>query len=95
AATSFMKSWQNFEFVQLAVLPMFLFSTTFYPLSVYPGALQVLVQCTPLYHGIELVRSLVTGLVDVSVLGHVVYLLAMGALGLVVGSKRLATLLLK
>ena len=95
AATSFMKSWQNFEFVQLAILPMFLFSTTFYPLSVYPEALRVVVQCTPLYHGIELVRSLVTGLVDLSILGHVLYLVVMGALGLVIGSKRLATLLLK
>jgi len=95
AATSFMKSWQNFEFVQLAILPMFLFSTTFYPLSVYPDVLRVVVQCTPLYHGIELVRSLVTGLVDFSILWHVLYLAVMGALGLIIGSKRLATLLLK
>jgi len=90
-----MKSWQDFEFVQLAILPMFLFSTTFYPLSVYPGPLQILVQCTPLYHGIELVRSLVTGAVDLSILGHVLYLVIMGAVGLAVGSRRLATLLLK
>ncbi len=95
AATSYMKSWQNFEFVQLAILPMFLFSTTFFPLSVYPGPLQTLVQCTPLYHGIELVRSLVTGAVDVSILGHVLYLVVMGALGLMIGIRRLETLLLK
>ena len=37
ACTTYMRSWQDFEFVTLATLPMFLFSTTFYPLSVYPG----------------------------------------------------------
>ena len=51
AATTFMRSWQDFEFVQLAILPMFLFSATFYPLSTYPRPLQVVVQLTPLYHG--------------------------------------------
>ena len=61
AATSFMRSWQDFELVQLAILPMFLFSTTFYPLSVYPRALQVVVECPPLYHGVELMRGLTTG----------------------------------
>lgn len=95
AATSYMTSWQHFEFIQLAVLPMFLFSTTFYPLSVYPGALQVLVQSTPLYHGIELVRALIIGTVDVSILGHVAYLVVMGLVGLIIGSKRLAALLLR
>ena len=54
AATTFLRGWQDFEFVQLAVLPLFLFSTTFYPLSTYPRPLQVVVECTPLYHGIEL-----------------------------------------
>ena len=61
ACTSFMRSWQDFEFVQLAILPMFLFSTTFFPLSVYPRPLQLVVQVTPLYQGIELVRPLTTG----------------------------------
>src|SRR5215510_12971414 len=36
AATTFMRSWQDFEFVTLATLPLFLFSATFFPLSVYP-----------------------------------------------------------
>ena len=47
AATSFMRSWQDFDLVTLAILPMFLFSTTFYPLSVYPRWLQVVVECLP------------------------------------------------
>jgi len=95
AATTFLRGWQDFEFVQLALLPLFLFSTTFYPLSTYPGPLQVVVQCTPLYHGIELVRSLVTGDVHWSLLGNAAYLLVMGLVGLAIGARRLSGLLLK
>ena len=95
AATTFLRSWQDFEFVQLAVLPMFLFSTTFYPLSTYPGPVQAVVQCTPLYHGIELIRRLVTGDVGWSLLGNASYLLVMGLIGLAIGARRLSGLLLK
>ena len=41
AATSFMKTWQDFDLIQLVVLPMFLFSGTFYPIDAYPEALQL------------------------------------------------------
>ena len=95
AATTFLRGWQDFEFVQLAVLPLFLFSTTFYPLSTYPRPLQVVVECTPLYHGIELVRRLVTGEVGWSLLGNAAYLAAMGLVGLAIGARRLSALLLK
>ena len=95
AATTFLRGWQDFEFVQLALLPLFLFSTTFYPLSTYPGPLQVVVRCTPLYHGIELVRGLVTGDVGWSLLGHAGYLVVMGLVGLAIGARRLSGLLLK
>jgi len=53
------------------------------------------VRCTPLYHGIELVRSLVTGEVGWSLLGNAAYLLVMGLVGLAVGARRLSGLLLK
>ena len=46
AATSFMKTWQDFDLIQLVVLPMFLFSGTFYPLDAYPDAIRVIVQLT-------------------------------------------------
>jgi lipooligosaccharide transport system permease protein len=95
AATTFLRSWQDFEFVQLAVLPLFLFSTTFYPLSTYPRPLQVVVECTPLYHGIELIRRLVTGEVGWSLLGNAAYLAVMGLIGLAIGARRLSGLLLK
>jgi lipooligosaccharide transport system permease protein len=95
AATTFMRSWQNFDLVQLAVLPMFLFSATFFPLSVYPEAVQWLVQAFPLYHGVSLMRGLTTGVVGWSMLGHVVYFVVLAAVGIVVASRRLETLLLR
>jgi lipooligosaccharide transport system permease protein len=96
AATSFMRGWQDFDFVQLAILPMFLFSTTFYPLGIYPRPLQLLVECTPLYHGIELLRALTTGAgLGVGLVGHAAYFLCMAALGVTISARRLERLLLK
>ncbi|KID29662.1 ABC transporter permease [Prauserella rugosa] len=92
---TFLKSPAQFDFVQLAVMPMFLLSTTFYPLTVYPEPLQYVVQCLPLYHGIELTRGLSVGVLDVSMIGHVVYLLVLAAAGAYLTAKRLAGLLLR
>ena len=64
AATMFMRSWQDFDLIQLVVLPLFLFSGTFYPITSYPPALQLFVQLTPLYQGVTLCRALITGAVD-------------------------------
>ncbi|MDQ3404407.1 MAG: ABC transporter permease [Actinomycetota bacterium] len=94
ACTTFMRSWQDFDLVQLALMPMFLFSTTFFPLSVYPEALQIAVQCLPLYHAIEIMRGLTLGFVDASMFGHLAYFAVMAAVGVVIAARRLGTLLL-
>ena len=94
AATTFVRKWQDFDFLQLAIMPMFLFSGTFYPISAYPPALQVFVQCTPLYRGVHLIRALTTGNPDVWIAVDVAYLLAMGMIGLWIVGKRLNRLLL-
>ena len=94
AATTFVRKWQDFDILQLAIMPMFLFSGTFYPISAYPAALQVFVQCTPLYRGVHLIRALTTGTPDVWIAIDVLYLLAMGTIGLAIVSKRLTKLLL-
>ena len=95
AATTFMTSWQHFEYVLLATLPMFLFSTTFYPLGVYPRGLQIVVEATPLYQGVELLRGLTLGVIEPGLLWRVAYLALMGAVGLYVAGRRIARLLLK
>jgi lipooligosaccharide transport system permease protein len=95
AATSFMKTWQDFDLIQLVILPLFLFSATFYPIETYPEALRVFVQLTPLYQGVDLIRSLTVGAISPILLFHVAYLLVMGFAGLYVVSRRLDKLLLQ
>jgi lipooligosaccharide transport system permease protein len=95
ALTTFMRSWTDFEYVTLVQLPLFLFSATFYPLSTYPGPVQLVVRLTPLYQGVALLRGLVTGDVGPVLLVHAAYLAVMGAVGLVLTARRLERLLLR
>jgi lipooligosaccharide transport system permease protein len=95
ACATFIRTPSQFEYIQLAVVPMFLFSTTFYPLSVYPESLRMVVQCSPLYHGIELMRGLSVGVVDPAMLWHVGYLVALAAFGMWATWRRIGTLLLR
>ena len=95
AATSFMRTWQDFDLVQLVILPLFLFSGTFYPVTTYPEPIRLLVELTPLYHGVDLIRGLTTGALGPGMLVHVAYLTVMGLVGLAITSRRLERLLLK
>jgi lipooligosaccharide transport system permease protein len=95
ALTTWMRGWQDFDLIFLITLPLFLFSGTFYPISAYPEALRVIVTWTPLYQGVDLIRSLITGAVDAGALVHVVYLAVMGVVGLAVVGRRLDRLLRK
>ena len=94
ASTTFMKGWQDFDLIQLVIQPLFLFSGTFFPVSQYPEGLRWLVQISPLYHGIELLRAVMLNSFDWSVLGHIGFLLAMGTVGLLITRRRFEKLLL-
>ena len=94
ACTTYMRSWQDFEFITLATLPMFLFSTTFYLLSVYPRGIQYVVEITPLYQSVAVLRGLTLGLVSPSLLWNVGYLAVLGLAGLLVAGRRIGRLLL-
>lgn len=94
-ATTFMKSWQDFDLINMVTLPLFLFSGTFYPLSVYPEAFQVITRFSPLYHGVELIRALTLGSFDWSIAGHVAFLVVMGMIGVAITARRLDKLLLR
>jgi lipooligosaccharide transport system permease protein len=74
---------------------MFLFSATFYPLSVYPSALQWVVRSTPLYNAIALMRALMLGSVGWYQLVNVAYLAVMGLIGIRIAGRRVHILLLK
>jgi len=94
AITSYMKTFQHMDWINIVMLPMFLFSATFYPLSVYPQAIQWLIQALPLWHAVELVRGLTTGELTGAAGIHVLYFVAMIALGLTFTTKRLRALFL-
>jgi lipooligosaccharide transport system permease protein len=95
ATTTFVRKWQDFDLVQLVLLPLFLFSATFTPITLYPPALQAVIQLTPLYHGVDLIRGLTTGSVGPGLLLDVAYLVVLSMIGLVIAGARLRTLLLK
>ena len=71
-----MRGFSDFEFVPTATMPMFLFSATFFPLSAATAAWAWLVQLSPLYHGVALVRAANAGVFTVACVGHVLVLLA-------------------
>jgi lipooligosaccharide transport system permease protein len=93
AATTYMRSWTDFDFVNLALIPMFLFAATFFPLSQYPTGLQWVVRCTPLYQGVALERGLTTGQLTWTMLLNVAYLTILGTVGLKIATRRLKVLL--
>jgi lipooligosaccharide transport system permease protein len=95
ALTTYMRSFQDFDKITLAQLPMFLFSATFFPISAYEGWLRWVVELTPLYRGVVLCRELTTGALSSASAISVVYLLVMGVLGLLVVRRRLDVLLLR
>jgi lipooligosaccharide transport system permease protein len=93
--TTFMRSWVDFDYVTMAIQPMFLLSATFFPLTAYPQWAQGLVQATPLYHGVALVRGLMLGEISPGLLWHVAYLSVLGLVGVVGAALRIERLLLK
>ena len=95
ALTTWMKSWQDFDKITLAQMPLFLFSATFFPVEAFgDGVLRWVVEATPLYRGVVLCRELTTGVVTWESAVSVVYLVVMGIVGLLVVRRRLDALLL-
>jgi lipooligosaccharide transport system permease protein len=76
---------------RFGMMPLMLFSGTFFPLSQLPGWLRVLAYATPLWHGVDLCRMLSLGLrapVDLPrALIHIAYLAALSALGIWAGAR--------
>ncbi|GGK90944.1 transport permease protein [Salinibacterium xinjiangense] len=92
--TSYLKTFQQMNWISFLLLPMFLLSGTFYPLSVYPQVIQFFVQLLPLWHGVELVRGLTTGALAPVMLLHLLYFAVMIAVGLFFTTRRLRALFL-
>jgi len=95
AITSYMKSFQQMEWINFFLLPMFMLSGTFYPITVYPVVVQWIIQVFPLWHGVEIVRALTTGEIDISLAWHLLYYAVLITLGLVFTTTRLKALFLR
>lgn len=95
AITSYMKNFQQMNWVNFFLLPMFLFSGTFFPVSVYPEWVQAIVKALPLWQGVELVRAFTLGNIGPEILGHILYFLVMIAAGLWFTTVRLKALFMR
>ena len=80
-------SWV-FRFI---INPLFIFSGTFFPLAQMPQPVQVIASFTPLFHGVELVRGLVLGRINLAAAPwHLAYLLVFFGIGLALADRSLA-----
>jgi len=95
AITSCFTTFQQMDLVNIALLPMLLFSGSFYPLTVYPGYLQGFLKALPLWQGIAMVRDFTLGIVDWGIMWHVLYFAVMAAIGVTFTTKRLTKLFLR
>lgn len=93
--TSFLRTFQQMDLVNFVMLPMFLFSATLYPITVYPEPVQWLVKAMPLWHGVEMMRDLSVGHITAATGGHALYFIVMSALGIWLTSSRLRVLFLR
>jgi lipooligosaccharide transport system permease protein len=94
AVTTFLRDFADFQYIQLVMLPVYLFATTFYPLWDYPAAVRPLVEILPLYQAIQLVREPALGHLGISLLVPVGYLLAFGAVALRIATRRMTRIML-
>lgn len=88
-----MRSWADFEYVPAVTLPLFLFSATFYPLSSY-GEWGWVLQLSPLYHGVALVRAANLGEFSPELLAHAGVLVGLSVVGVAIAARRIEALLL-
>jgi lipooligosaccharide transport system permease protein len=93
--TSYLKNFHQMDWVNFVMLPMFLFSGTFYSLSVYPDWLRICIESLPLYQAIAMIRGFTLGIIDGALVGHILYFVVMIVLGLTFTTRRLRSLFLK
>jgi lipooligosaccharide transport system permease protein len=94
--TSIVRRVEDFDLVfGLGVMPLFLFSGTFFPVDRMPAVARWIIEALPLYHGVALLRQVTTGQVDAGIVLHVIYLLVVGAVAISVAVWRLERALVK
>lgn len=94
AACTYLRSWLDFDLVAVVQLPLFLFSATFFPISLYPAWLGAIVALSPLYQSAALLRGIDFGQFDWIMLVRVGYLVILALIGLRIASRRFARILI-
>jgi lipooligosaccharide transport system permease protein len=96
AGTSYLRTVNDFDVpMGLIVMPMFLFSGTFFPIEFYPEPIQWFMQATPLYHAISLIRGLSTGLMGIAQLWDFVYLVVFFTICIWIAMRQMERKLIK
>jgi len=93
AACTYLRTWQDFDLVALVQLPLFLFSATFFPLSIYPSWIAAIVYFSPLYQSAVLLRSLSLGQFHWSLLVPIIYLALISLVCLRIAARRFEAIL--
>jgi lipooligosaccharide transport system permease protein len=94
--TTIARKVQDFDMVMgVLVMPMFLFSGIFVPVSRFAEPVQWIMTAMPLYHGVSMLRQLTTGHIDSSIAGHIAYLVIGGIIAFGVAMHRLERALIK
>lgn len=93
AACTYVRSWQDFDLVALIQLPLFLFSATFFPISLYPHWLGAIVAVSPLYQSAALMRGLSLGVFGWVMIARAAYLVALSLIGLRIAARRFRRIL--
>jgi len=93
SAVTWFRTWEDSDAVILVQTVLFLFSATFYPISVYPPVLEQVVLLSPLYHGVALCRDLVLGTPGWADVGHAAFLVVLIVVFLRLAARRFTILL--
>lgn len=95
AFSAFMRDWQDFEYSGVVQFALFVFSGTFVPLSSYPAVLRVVIEVTPLYQGVSLIRGITVDKLGSDLVSHIAYLVGLTIAGLAVASRGMRSRLRK
>ena len=96
ATTAYLRTVQDFDLpMGLVVMPMFLFSGTFFPVSFYPVPIQWLMEAIPLFHGVALLRALTTGVIEPRIAWDILYLFVFCGVSLFIAMRQIERKLIK
>lgn len=95
AITSYLKSFQHMSWLYTVLLPMFLFSGSFFPVDVFPPVVAFLAKLLPLWHANELLRGLMLENLSMALIGHALYFVVMIVFGLIFTTRRLTAIFLR